>query len=157
MTKLHVLYDDYGQSPWIDNIRRDWLMDGTLQQLVDNGVRGVTSNPAIFAKALVSTNAYDAAVNSRSTDDAEQLFEELAVADVASACDILLPVHERSLQDFESGEPRFVDGFVSLEVSPRLAHDTLDSLMALCPLRSPLAWLMTPVERLLKPSGSTRQ
>jgi len=124
MTKLHVLYDDYGQSPWIDNIRRDWLMDGTLQQLVDNGVRGVTSNPAIFAKALVSTNAYDAAVNSRSTDDAEQLFEELAVADVASACDILLPVHERSLQDFESGEARFVDGFVSLEVSPRLAHDT---------------------------------
>ena len=52
MTKLDALYDEYGQSPWIDNLRRDWLNDGTLASLVEQGVRGVTSNPSIFAKTL---------------------------------------------------------------------------------------------------------
>ena len=63
MTNLHRLFDDYGQSPWIDNIRRDWLNDGTLADLVAEGVRGVTSNPSIFAKALSTSSAYDAAVH----------------------------------------------------------------------------------------------
>ncbi|NBV26566.1 MAG: transaldolase, partial [Actinobacteria bacterium] len=57
MTKLDALYLEYGQSAWVDNIRRDWLNDGTLQNLVDRGVRGVTSNPSIFAKAVASTDA----------------------------------------------------------------------------------------------------
>lgn len=124
MTKLKELFNEYGQSPWIDNIRRDWLQDGTLEKLVERGVRGVTSNPAIFAKALVSTSAYDQAVEARTSDDAEAVFEQLAVEDVSMACDILMPVYEDSLDDFESGETRFHDGFVSLEVSPRLAHET---------------------------------
>ena len=59
MTTLNSLFDDYGQSPWIDNIRRDWLNDGTLARLVEQGVRGVTSNPAIFAKAFATSSAYD--------------------------------------------------------------------------------------------------
>jgi transaldolase len=59
MTTLHDLYEQYGQSPWIDNIRRDWLNDGTLADLVAKGVRGVTSNPSIFAKALATSTAYD--------------------------------------------------------------------------------------------------
>ncbi len=124
MTKLTELYTEFGQSPWIDNIRRDWLLDGTLEKLVERGVRGVTSNPAIFAKALISTSAYDQAVTARTSDDAEIVFEQLAVEDVAMACDILLAVYENSLEEFSSGESRYHDGFVSLEVSPRLAHDT---------------------------------
>ena len=62
MTRLDALYLDHGQSPWVDNIRRDWLEDGTLSELVARGVRGVTSNPSIFAKALTATNAYDEAI-----------------------------------------------------------------------------------------------
>ncbi|MEI6710077.1 MAG: transaldolase [Actinomycetota bacterium] len=124
MTKLDDLYEEFGQSPWIDNIRRDWLQDGTLQRLVESGVRGVTSNPAIFAKALTSTSAYDDAVASRTSDDPEAVFEVLAVADVTMACDILQQLHEESCEDFSAGDARYCDGFVSLEVSPRLAHDT---------------------------------
>ena len=62
MSTLHELYDTYGQSPWIDNIRRDWLNDGTLAQLVADGARGVTSNPAIYAKAFATSSAYDSLV-----------------------------------------------------------------------------------------------
>ena len=59
MTNLDILYRDFGQSPWLDNIRRDWLKDGTLKKLVREGVRGVTSNPSIFAKSLATTSAYE--------------------------------------------------------------------------------------------------
>lgn len=124
MTKLHELFNDFGQSPWLDNIRRDWLLDGTLESFVAQGVRGVTSNPAIFAKALVSTDAYDSSVKVQSSADPEVVFETLAIEDVAKACDILAPVYERSKVEFSEGETRYRDGFVSLEVSPRLAHDT---------------------------------
>jgi transaldolase len=130
MTKLEELFHDYGQSPWIDNIRRDWLTDGTLEGLVAQGVRGVTSNPAIFAKALVSTSAYDDAVRNRLSDDPEEVFEALAVEDVARACDLLAGVYQESKREFEDGETRYRDGFVSLEVSPRLAHDTLATIDA---------------------------
>ena len=122
MTTLHTLFDDYGQSPWIDNIRRDWLNDGTLQGLVDQGVRGVTSNPAIFAKAFATSRAYDAMIESHVHDDPETVFESLAVVDVRDACDVLGELHRRSLKEFSSGERRYCDGFVSLEVSPRLAR-----------------------------------
>lgn len=130
MTKLTELYNDYGQSPWIDNIRRDWLNDGTLATLVAKGVRGVTSNPSIFAKALATSNAYDDQVRSAGEVDAEVLFEELAVADVKDACDVLKAVHEGSVADFAAGVRRYCDGFVSLEVSPRLARDTVATVTA---------------------------
>jgi transaldolase len=124
MTRLHSLFDDHGQSPWIDNIRRDWLDDGTLAQLVADGVRGVTSNPAIFAKAFATSSAYDALVQSATSSDAEVVFERLASADVRDACDVLYEVHAKSRVEFDRAQRRYSDGFVSLEVSPRLARDT---------------------------------
>ncbi len=123
MTRLHDLFNDVGQSPWIDNIRRDWLDDGTLARLVDEGVRGVTSNPSIFAKAFATSSAYDARVAELSSEDPEWVFEHLAVQDVRDACDALGALHEASRDDFATGRRRYLDGFVSLEVSPRLAHD----------------------------------
>ncbi|HVA54009.1 MAG TPA: transaldolase [Acidimicrobiales bacterium] len=130
MTSLNDLYADYGQSPWIDNIRRDWLVDGTLAAFVTNGVRGVTSNPSIFAKALATSTAYDQLIASSSDDNAEDLFETLAVHDVRDACDVLAQVHETSRADFAAGRRRYLDGFVSLEVSPRLARDTEGTIAA---------------------------
>ena len=59
MTRLHDLFDQQGQSPWLDNLRRDWLQDGTLAGLVGQGIRGVTSNPTIFAKAIAGQDTYD--------------------------------------------------------------------------------------------------
>lgn len=130
MTSLHDLYHDHGQSPWIDNIRRDWLNDGTLARMVDEGVRGVTSNPSIFAKTLATSHAYDDAVAAAGTTDPEELFETLAVADVRDACDVLAPVHDASRAEFEAGARRYRDGFVSLEVSPLLARDTAGTIAA---------------------------
>ena len=125
MSRLAELYGRYGQSPWIDNIRRDWLEDGTLASLVEEGVRGVTSNPSIFAKALATSTAYDERVaRVRDAGDVEAIFESLAIEDVRDACDVLAAVHEASREERESGRRRYLDGFVSLEVSPRLAHDT---------------------------------
>jgi transaldolase len=123
MTDLRALFDEYGQSPWIDNIRRDWMNDGTLADLVALGVRGVTSNPAIFAKALATSTAYDEFLIGAQGAESEELFETLAVADVRDACDVLRTVYDSSLEPFRRGERRYRDGFVSLEVSPRLARD----------------------------------
>ena len=130
MTRLESLYSQYGQSPWIDNIRRDWLEDGTLARLVAGGARGVTSNPAIFAKAFATSDAYDALIAEANSDDAEAVFERLASADVRDACDVLAQLHERSREEFAHGVRRYCDGFVSLEVSPRLAHDTEGTVTA---------------------------
>jgi len=123
MSTFDRLYIEGGQSAWVDNIRRDWLNDGTLQGLVDRGVRGVTSNPSIFAKAVASTPAYDDFIRAASGSD-EEVFEALAVADVREACTILTPIYEASVREREAGLRRYTDGYVSLEVSPRLAHDT---------------------------------
>ena len=127
MTTLNDLYDAHGQSPWIDNIRRDWLNDGTLARLVGEGVRGVTSNPSIFAKALATSSAYDDAVRAHPGLDDEALFEALAVEDVRDACDVLADVHEASRAD---ATRRYRDGYVSLEVSPLLARDTEGTIAA---------------------------
>lgn len=124
MTKLHTLFDEWGQSPWIDNIRRDWLDDGTLKELVIQGVRGVTSNPTIFSKAVATSTAYDQFFRDTTVSNPEAIFELLAVKDVADVCDVLSPVFEKSKLDFREGTRRYLDGFVSLEVSPRLARDT---------------------------------
>ena len=130
MTTLNDLYEQYGQSPWIDNIRRDWLNDGTLADLVAKGVRGVTSNPSIFAKALATSTAYDEFIKGADNDDPETVFERLAVADVRDACEVLTSVNEHSRAEFSNGKRRYLDGFVSLEVSPRLARDTAGTIGA---------------------------
>src|SRR5687767_6620076 len=110
--------NDYGQSPWYDNIRRSLLEGGDLARMIDeDGIRGVTSNPTIFEKAISAGNEYDDVIRSLASErlDSEHIGWELLVADVASAADILRPCH-----DAAGG----ADGFVSIEVSPELAADT---------------------------------
>ncbi|MFQ5555036.1 MAG: transaldolase [Acidimicrobiia bacterium] len=118
MTKLHDLHA-VGQSVWLDFIRRDLLRSGELDRLVTEGVRGLTSNPTIFQQAIAGSEEYDDQIRSIIASDAstptEAVFEELAVADIAGAADAL-----RGVYDAADG----ADGFVSLEVSPHLAHDT---------------------------------
>ncbi len=121
MTRLHELFDSQGQSPWLDNLRRDWLDDGTIGRLVDQGVRGMTSNPTIFAKAIEGQDTYDAEFSSLiATKPVNDAYWDLVLDDIAGAADLLRPVHERS---------KGADGFVSVEVAPSLAHDT-DSTIA---------------------------
>jgi transaldolase len=118
MTKLQELHRA-GQSVWLDFIRRDMLESSEMAKLVADGIRGLTSNPTIFQKAIAGSNAYDqqiAAVVGASPDAGTgAVFEALAVVDIRGAADALQGVYE------ESGG---ADGFVSLEVSPHLAHDT---------------------------------
>ncbi len=108
-----------GQSIWLDNISRDHLLSGELRRWVEQeGIRGVTSNPAIFQKAIAQTRDYDPATRAlvaHGAGDALDIFEKLAIADIQLGCDVLHPVWE------ESGGR---DGYVSLEVSPHLANDT---------------------------------
>ena len=86
---LHRLHDEQGQSPWIDFIDRDLLTSGRLAQLVDDGIRGLTSNPTIFAKA-VATGQYDELIRREiaAGDDARQIYEAIAVSDVGDAADV---------------------------------------------------------------------
>jgi transaldolase len=93
-------------------------------------VRGVTSNPSIFAKAFATTSAYDPLIAASKETDPEQLFETLAVSNVRDACDLLADVYAASKKDFAGGNRRYLDGFCSLEVSPGLAHDTAGTIEA---------------------------
>lgn len=114
-----------GQSMWLDYIDRNLLVDGALEALVDEGLSGVTSNPTIFQKAISSDADYDDAIRDLMQADheidARTLFEWLAIQDAQLAADILKPVYERSC-----GE----DGYVSIEVSPHLAYDTIGTIEA---------------------------
>jgi transaldolase len=115
MTRLHDLYDIGGQSPWLDNLRRDWLEDGRLAELVSQGVRGITSNPTILANAISGQDTYDDQFRSLMKDHTvESAYWELAITDIEHGLELLRPLYDQS-----DGE----DGFVSLEVSPALAHD----------------------------------
>jgi transaldolase len=115
VTKLQSLYAEQGQSPWLDNLRRDWLRNGHLANLVKTGVRGVTSNPTIFAKAIAGEDDYDEQFASLiSKGSIEDAYWELVIDDIVDALAVLRGVHEQS-----GG----TDGFVSLEVAPALAHD----------------------------------
>ena len=112
--------EKFGQSVWLDNISRDKINKGELKNLIDKiGMKGVTSNPSIFQKAIASGNAYDDQIKSLlSKDDelsTEELFEHLEVKDIQDGCDILLPVYEKT---------NGYDGYVSIEVAPDLAYDT---------------------------------
>jgi transaldolase len=123
MTKLRRLYHEHGQSPWLDNLTRPYLRDGTLARLVDDGIRGVTANPTIFAKAIEGSDAYDEQFSTlsdagRSVVDA---YWDLVVDDVTAALDLLRPTFD------DSGR---TDGFVSVEVAPELARDTEGTISA---------------------------
>ena len=113
---------DFGQSVYLDEIRRSWLHNGTLTTLIErDGLRGVTSNPAIFQKAIASSNDYDDAITSlaREGKGVPEIYKALVIEDIQAAAD-----HFRSVYDESDG--RF--GYVSLEVSPKLAHDTEGTL-----------------------------
>ncbi|MET1041918.1 MAG: transaldolase family protein, partial [Acidimicrobiales bacterium] len=114
-TKLQRLCTEQGQSPWLDNLRRGWITGGELQAWVDKGIRGITSNPSIFQKAMGTGDDYDqqlAELAGQSIDDA---YWALVVQDIEDALGILRPVYDNS-----DG----LDGFVSVEVAPALARDT---------------------------------
>ena len=108
----------FGQSVWLDNLSRPLIRSGELKRLVEeDGISGVTSNPAIFNKAMTGGDAYDEAMTALARDgrSTTAIYEELAMTDIREACDVLRPVYDRT----DGG-----DGFVSLEVSPHLAADT---------------------------------
>src|SRR5215471_15334837 len=118
------LLHNLGQSIWLDNITRDLLNTGTLEQYVaDLSVTGLTSNPTIFDHAIKNSTAYDSAIREKLKQgkSGEALFFELALEDITRAADIFRPIHDRT---------NSVDGWPSLEVSPLLAHDTADTLAA---------------------------
>jgi len=116
MTRLHSL-TELGQSVWLDDIRRSYLMSGRLKELIAQGVRGVTSNPSIFHRAIAGSAEYDRQIEELACigQSAYQIYEALILDDVGQAADQLRPLYD------ETGG---ADGYVSLEVSPRLAHDT---------------------------------
>jgi transaldolase / glucose-6-phosphate isomerase len=121
MNKLIELLN-YGQSYWLDNLTREKITSGELNKRVtDQGLRGITSNPSIFDKAIANSNDYDEQIAElvKNGKTPEQIYEALTIKDVQDACDILKPVYNQS-----DGK----DGFVSLEVSPYLAHDTQGSM-----------------------------
>jgi transaldolase len=122
VTRLHDLYRDQGQSPWLDNLRRDLLRQGTLADLVASGIRGVTSNPTIFAKAIEGNDAYDEQFRSLLGDHTvEDAYWELVIDDIVAAASVLRSVHDESAG---------IDGYVSVEVAPSLAHDTAGTIAA---------------------------
>lgn len=111
-----------GQSIWYDNIRRAFIITGELQQLIDkDGLRGITSNPAIFEKAIAGSTDYSEALGelARQEKNTVEIYEELAIRDIQMAADLLRPVYEKT---------KGVDGYVSFEVSPHLARDTEGSI-----------------------------
>src|SRR3979409_1291371 len=118
--KLH----DLGQSLWLDNITRELLNSGTLKRYIGElSVTGLTSNPTIFDHAIKNSSAYDNAIGDslRNGKTGEELFFELALDDITRAAQHFRPIHDQT---------NGVDGWVSLEVSPLLVHDTESTLRA---------------------------
>jgi transaldolase len=114
--------ETFGQSVWLDYLRRDALENGQIKVLIDrDGVSGLTSNPSIFEKAIAGSHDYDHAIRAMALDgkSIEEIYQALTVEDIQHAADLFRPVYDR----LEGG-----DGFVSLEVSPNLAHDTAGTI-----------------------------
>ncbi|UCF09489.1 MAG: transaldolase, partial [Candidatus Bipolaricaulota bacterium] len=115
--------EDYaiaGQSIWLDFIRRSFMTSGDLQRLIDLGLRGMTSNPSIFERAIAHSDDYDFDLTSASAPvSAEEVYKAIVVEDIRAAAD-----HLRSIYDGTQG----VDGYVSLEVSPLLAQDARETV-----------------------------
>src|ERR1051326_3550586 len=109
---------DYGQSVWLDYIRRNLVTSGELKRLIDeDGLSGVTSNPAIFEKAIAGSELYVDKLRelAQQHKQPQEIYEGLAIRDIQMAADILAPVYDKT---------NGTDGFVSLECSPQLANDT---------------------------------
>lgn len=117
--QLHSL----NESIWYDNISRQLIKSGQLENLIESGITGVTSNPSIFEKSISSSDEYDSSIYEYTNEGLgpEQIFEKLAIADISKACDFL---HSTYLQS------NFTDGFASIEVNPNLAHDTAATIKA---------------------------
>lgn len=115
-SRLVDLHREHGQSPWLDNLRRAMLTDGSLAALVKRGVRGLTSNPTIFQKAIEGSDAYRDQFDRLVRDgvDTEAAYWTMVVDDITAAADLFARLHAESMG---------TDGFVSVEVDPRLAHD----------------------------------
>lgn len=113
---LNAIYENFSLSPWFDDLSRDIINNGQLLELVTKGVRGVTSNPTIFAKAILSSDAYTADIKKMAAAGRrpEAIYWELAIKDARDAADVLRPLYTKT-----DGE----DGYVSLEVSPIFAND----------------------------------
>jgi transaldolase len=107
---------ELGQAPWVDELSREDIENGGLERMIEDGIVGVTSNPAIFQKAVAGSDLYDEQLHelAQREDDPKQMFWEVATKDIRDACDIFTPVHE------ETGGR---DGFISLEVQPDIAYD----------------------------------
>ncbi len=121
MTKLQDLYAQQRQSPWLDNLKRGWVTGGELRRWVDRGVRGITSNPTIFQKAIVAGTDYDDQFGTlvQQGESIVDSYWDLVTKDIEDALAIMRPVHDGS-----DGE----DGFVSVELAPDLARDTEGSI-----------------------------
>jgi transaldolase len=116
MERLIRLYEEFGQSPWLDNLTRGFLTSGQLAEWRDGGIRGLTSNPTIFQKAISGSAEYDEQFSGIATDGGPVLddYWTLVLSDINGACEVFDPLYEQS-----DG----ADGFVSVEVDPGLAHD----------------------------------
>ena len=121
--RLHRLHTEQGQSPWLDNLRRDLILGGGLAAVRDSGVRGLTSNPTIFQKAIQGSADYDVQFATLRAAGASVLecYWEMVMSDIHGALDVFAPLYDDS-----DG----TDGFVSVEVDPNLAHDTDGTLTA---------------------------
>ena len=116
-SRLVRLFDECGQSPWLDNLKREYITSGSLQGILDTGIRGLTSNPTIFQKAIQGSSDYDEQFKQLS--DQRMLprdsYWQLVIKDIQDALDVFQPLYQSSNRS---------DGFVSVEVDPNLAHDT---------------------------------
>ncbi len=124
MTKLHELHQ-LGQSIWLDYIQRSLLTSGGLKTRIEQGVRGMTSNPTIFDKAIANSDDYDAQFTALVQQGAadREIYEQLAIKDIQQAADQFLPVYQETGANGNTQTAGF-DGYVSLEANPHLAHDT---------------------------------
>jgi transaldolase len=123
MNRLQALSADFGQSPWLDNLQRSYLTSGELDALRDRGVRGLTSNPSIFQKAISGSDDYDEQFAELAADAHPVIddYWQMVLADIHGACDVFSRVYD---------ETDALDGYVSVEVDPSLAHDTAGTIEA---------------------------
>jgi transaldolase len=122
MSNIHTLYSSFGVSPWLDNLSRELIESGKLRNLVEQGIRGVTSNPSIFEKAFAEGIHYKEplAVLKSQGKTTEEAYWTLAIEDIQHACDTLRSVYDDSSKD---------DGYVSLEVTPEFAQDAQATIL----------------------------
>jgi len=122
-SRLHSLFDDYGQSPWLDNLKRSFITSGELEQIRASGIRGLTSNPTIFQKAIQGSDDYSDQLSTlvKAKFSPIDCYWQLVLRDIHSAAETFADLHESS---------KGRDGFVSVEVDPGLAHDGQATLVA---------------------------